>query len=134
MQLPTALFDNVRAEILTGRTSNARVEGTAEAKDTVLSTSNGRIELRIPSTISSKYDLRTSNGAIELKVSQQPQVGYNLDLSTSNANININLPNLDYGLNQKTEKRAQTTGFGSKAIQITIRAATSNGNIDINTS
>jgi len=128
------VFDSVRAETLTGRTSNGRIEGKAEAKNVVLATSNGRIELRIPRTISGKYDLRANNGAIELRVSPQPQVGYNLDLSTSNANVNINLPNLDYGLNQRTEKRAQTTGFGGKTIQITIRAATSNSNIDINTS
>ena len=128
------LFDNVHAESLAGRTSNGRIGGTVEAKDTVLSTSNGRIELRVLSTVSGQYDLRTSNGAIELDVSQQLQVGYNLDLSTSNANINIDLPNLDYSLNQKTEKRAQTTGFGSRTIQITLKAATSNSNIDINTS
>jgi len=126
-------FDGVYVNNLTAHTSNGRVEGTLEAANTVLTTSNGRITLTIPSTTTGNIDLSTSNGAIDLHVSNQTQAGYNLDASTSNGNINLNLPNLNYSVDQKTAKQAKTIGFNSKAIQVTIRAATSNGNIDIDT-
>ena len=128
------VFDNVYAESITGKTSNGRIEGDVEAKDTVLSTSNDKIDLTIPCTVSGEYDLSTSNGAIELMVSSSPQVGYDLDLSTSNADIDINLSGLDYSQNQRTSKKAQSEGFSGKAVQIIIKASTSNGNIDVNTS
>ena len=128
------VFDNVYAENLTTVTSNGRVEGDVEAKDTVLSTSNGEIDLTIPCTVSGEYSLSTSNAKIELTVSSSTEVGYDLDLSTSNADININLSNLVYSLDQKTSKKAQSEGFSGKAVQVTIEASTSNGNIYVDTS
>jgi hypothetical protein len=126
-------FDGVYVNNLTAHTSNGRVEGTLEAANTVITTSNGMITLTIPSTTTENYDLSTSNGAIDLHVSNPPQAGYNLDASTSNGNINFNLPNLNYSIDQKTAKQAKTIGFDSKAIQVIIQAATSNGNINIAT-
>ena len=126
-------FDGVYVNNLTAHTSNGRVEGTLEAANTVITTSNGRITLTIPNTKTGDYDLSTSNGAIDLHVSNPTQAGYNLDASTSNGNINLNLPNLNYSVDQKTAKQAKTIGFDSKTIQVTIRTATSNGSIDIAT-
>jgi len=105
------VFNNVYAESITGRTSNGRVEGEVEAKNTVLSTSNGRVDLTIPCTISGEYDLDTSNGDIKLTVSVSSEVGYDLDLSTSNGDIDIDLSGLNYSLNQRTNKKAQSEGF-----------------------
>ncbi|HUW49299.1 MAG TPA: DUF4097 family beta strand repeat-containing protein [Patescibacteria group bacterium] len=126
-------FDGVHVNNLTAQTSNGRVDGTLEATNTVIRTSNGMIMLTIPSTTTGNIDLSTSNGPIELHVSNPTQAGYNLDASTSNGNINFNLPNLNYSVDQKTAKKAKTIGFNSKTIQVTIQAATSNGNIDIDT-
>ena len=112
---------------------NGRIGGDVEARDTVLSTSNGKIDLTLPCTVSGEYDLSTSNGAIELTVSSNPQVGYDLDLSTSNADIDIDLSDLDYSRDQRTSKEARTEEFSGKAVQITIKADTSNGTIDVYT-
>lgn len=127
------VLDGVYVNSLTGHSSNGRVDGTLKAANTVLTTSNGMITLTIPSTTTGNIDLSTSNGAIDLHVSNSPQVGYSLDASTSNGKINLNLPNLNYNVDQKTVKQARTVGFESKGIQVTIRAATSNGNIGIDT-
>ena len=62
------------------------------------------------------------------------EVGYDLDLSTSNGDIDINLSGLNYSLDQKTRKKAQSKGFDGKAVQIVIEASTSTGNIDVDTS
>lgn len=125
------IFDNVYAESITAETSNGRIEGDVEAGDTVLTTSNGKMDLTIPCTVSGEYDLTTSNGDIKLKVSSSTDVGYDLDLSTSNGDIDINLSGLNYSVNQRTSKKAQTEGFSGKDVQIIMEASTSNGNIDV---
>ena len=127
------VFDDVSAQSISGETSNARIKGDLEAPDTFLSTSNSRIELDLQCTVTGEYVLRTSNGGIELEMSPSYDVGYDLDLSTSNGNINIDLPDLEYSLNQKTSKRARTSDFEDKPVRITIDGDTSNSNIDIET-
>jgi hypothetical protein len=127
------VFDNVYGESVKGGTSNGRIEGDIESRDAAFSTSNGKIDLTLPCTVSGEYDLSTSNSGIELKVSSLTQVGYDLDLSTSNGNIDVDFPGLYYSLNQRTNKEAQTEGFSTKALQITIKASTSNAGIDIGT-
>ncbi|MCJ7635109.1 hypothetical protein MUP77_22300, partial [Candidatus Bathyarchaeota archaeon] len=108
-------------------------EGTLQAPNTTISTSNARISLTIPSTISGTYTLSTSNAAVDLKVSSSNQVGYSVDLSTSNANINVSLPNISYTVNQKNQVKGQTTGFISLPIRVTLNAATSNAVISVTT-
>ncbi|MDQ1280546.1 MAG: hypothetical protein QG670_1809 [Thermoproteota archaeon] len=127
-------LNGVYVDRLEGSTSNGRIQGTVDIGRTTLSTSNGQIRLTIPSLKSGSYDLVTSNGAVTTTVSPLPSVGYSLDLSTSNGVINISLPNLSYSLDQRTAKRAQTTDFSGKAIQLTINIDTSNANISVETS
>lgn len=127
------VFENVLAERIIGDTSNGRIRGELEAPDTSLSTSNGKIDLTIPCTVSGEYELSTSNGAIELIVSPSAQIGYDLDLSTSNAGIDIDLSDLDYSQNQRTRKVAKTDEFNEKAVKIAIKASTSNAGIDVGT-
>jgi len=103
-----------------------------EAPDTSLSTSNGAIDLTLPCTVTGRYDLDTSNAAIDLKVSSSPDVGYSLNLSTSNGSVDFDIPNLSYTTNQRTRKVAKTTGFDAKDIQITITGSTSNSGVDVN--
>ena len=109
----------------------ARVRGTLEAPVTVISTSNEGIGLELPSTVTGRYILGTSNAGIGLKLSSSTSVGYDLDLSTSNGNIDFGLPNLDYSRNSRTSKRAQTVGFPAKPVQVIIDASTSNARVDV---
>jgi DUF4097 and DUF4098 domain-containing protein YvlB len=126
-------LNNVYAEEIDGETSNGALSGTFEAPDTSLSTSNGAIDLNLPCTLSGNYRLSTSNSRIDLKLSSNTQVGYDLEFSTSNGNINVDAPNLEYTTNQSTRKVAKTENFASKNVKITIDADTSNSNIDVDT-
>ena len=126
-------LNGIYVNSLSARTSNGPVDGTVQASSLIIRTSNGRIALTIPSTTNEDIELSTTNGPIDLHVSNPTQAGYSLDTFTSNGNINLNLPNLSHSVDQNTAKQAKTIGFDSKAIQITIRATTSNGSIDINT-
>ena len=126
-------LNNVYAEEIDGETSNGALSGTFEAPNTSLSTSNGAIDLNLPCTLSGNYRLSTSNSRIDLKLSSHTQVGYDLELSTSNGNINVDVPNLEYTTNQSTRKAAKTEKFASKSVKITIDAGTSNGDISVDT-
>jgi hypothetical protein len=124
-------LDNVFAERIDGDTSNGKISGRVEAPDTALSTSNGAIDLNLPCTVTGRYILDTSNSDIDLEVSSSADVGYDVDLSTSNGRVDIDLPNMSYTTDQNTKKVAETTDFDDKDVQITIRGSTSNSSADI---
>lgn len=124
-------LDEVTADQITGQTSNGRIEGTMMANHTQLSTSNGGMTVQLAPPQSGEYDLSTSNGPVRITLSSASNIGYDLDLSTSNGDIDLDLPDLEYAENQRTSKKAATVGFGSKEIQVILKVDTSNGNIDI---
>ena len=66
-----------------------------------------------------------------LTVSSSSNVAYDLDLSTSNGEVTIDLIALEYTKNERTSKIARTTGFKDQNVQVVIRGRTSNGNIKI---
>jgi len=125
------VFEDVTADEVDADTSNGAVRGTIEAPLTFIGTSNGGINLELPSTESGRYVLTTSNAGVDLKLSSSPSVGYDLDLSTSNGGIDLDLPNLDYTRDTRTSKEARTVGFSSKPVQVIIDASTSNANMDV---
>ena len=126
-------LERVYAETISGTSSNGRITGEIEAPDTTLATSNGRIELTLPCTASGTYDLSTSNGRVTLTVSSSDQVGYDLDLSTSNGDVEVDLSDLDYSEDERTSKKARTTDFTDRAIQVAIELDTSNGDVAVGT-
>ena len=124
-------FDYVKATRVDASTSNGPVTGRLDAWDADIDTSNGAITLTLPCTRNGRYELGTSNGPVQLEVSSSTSVGYNLDLSTSNSIVDIDLPNLDYTVNTRTRKEAHTYGLASKSVRITIDASTSNGSMRV---
>lgn len=124
-------FENVVADSIVAQTSNGQIRGDVEAPATTLTTSNGKIDLDLPCTVSGTYDLDTSNAAVELDVSASADVGYSIDMSTSNAGVDLRLDDLEYTTNERTRKKAKTTGFDDKDVQITITGSTSNGSVDV---
>jgi hypothetical protein len=125
------VFEDVTADEINAGTSNGGVRGTLEAPVTIIGTSNGAINLRLPSTVTGRYTLGTSNARIDLELSSSASVGYDLDLSTSNGNIDLGLPNLDYSRDTRTSKEARTVGFSAKPVQVIIDASTSNASVNV---
>ena len=58
-------------------------------------------------------------------------MAYDLDLSTSNGEVTIDLTGLEYTENERTSKTAMTAGFADRDVQVQIKVRTSNGNINI---
>jgi hypothetical protein len=126
-------FDDVTAGSVNAYTSNGRVDGSLEAPDVQIVTSNAHIGLDTPCTVTGNYVLRTSNAGVHVSVSGSTGVGYDVDLSTSNGDVHVDLSDLGYTRNLKASKAARTRGFEEKAVRITISATTSNGGIVIDT-
>jgi DUF4097 and DUF4098 domain-containing protein YvlB len=124
-------FEDVTADEIYAETSNGGVRGTLEAPVTYIGTSNGGIHLTLPSTVTGRYILKTSNAGVGLELSSSSLVGYDVDLSTSNGVIDLDLPNLDYGRDTRTSKEARTVGFSAKPVQVIIDASTSNAGMTV---
>jgi DUF4097 and DUF4098 domain-containing protein YvlB len=124
-------FNEVTADKINAETSNGGVRGTLEAPITYISTSNGGIHLSLPCTVTGSYTLKTSNAGVSLDLSSSSSVGYDVDLSTSNGVLVLDLPNLDYSRDTRTRKEARTVAFSGKAVQITIDASTSNAGMNV---
>lgn len=122
---------NVFAENIDASTSNGRIQGSFEAPAASLSTSNGGIDITIPGNIAAEYILETSNGGVEVKVTRTKDIGFDLDVTSSNGNIDINLPNLDYSTDTKNRKVAKTEDYALKTLKIDLEISTSNGNVDV---
>ena len=127
------VLDDVYYDEFDGDTSNGGISGLFESPDTSLLTSNGAVDIELPCTFSGDYEISTSNARVDIKVSSSNNVGYDLSLSTSNGNIHLDLPDLDYSINQRNRAAVETTDFSSKEVQITIEAGTSNSSINVET-
>jgi DUF4097 and DUF4098 domain-containing protein YvlB len=125
-------FDDLVSETFVADTTNGKISGMVDASNANVDTTNGEIDLNLPCTKSGEYTLDTTNGKIDLQVPKTGDIGYDLDLDTSISGIDVELPDLDYTTNDDKRVIAKTSGFNSKAIQITIQADTTNGNIEIN--
>lgn len=127
------VLDEVYYDEFDGDTSNGKISGLFESPDTSLVTSNGAVDIELPCTFSGNYEISTSNARVDIKVSSSNDVGFDLSLSTSNGNIGIDLPDLDYSTNRRNRAVAETADFSSKEVQITIEAGTSNSSINVET-
>ena len=120
---------NIKASTLRGSTSNGPVTGNVDAVTCTLTTSNGPTTLQIPSKRSGTYTLTTSNGNVDVTMGATGE--YRLDGTTSNAEVTFNIPNLTYSRDTKTSKAAQTTGYDSAQIQISVNIQTSNAPVTV---
>ncbi|HEY3316617.1 MAG TPA: DUF4097 family beta strand repeat-containing protein [Bacillota bacterium] len=117
------------------RTSNGRIVANCSAHRLDADTSNGSITVVPPGGLDgdSRYQLRTSNGGIKIRPEDRTDCGYDIDASTSFGHIELELPELDYAINERTvghrRSKAQTRGFDGKTRRIYIEARTSNGPI-----
>ena len=126
------LMENITAERLDGKTSNgAVVLAGVDAQVLNIRTSNGKIQLSLPCNEGGNYELLTSHGTIDLGVSDDPDNGYDLDLTTSMGRISVDLPELEYLRSKKHHVAVKTRGFEEKGRKIGVVAKTSMGRITV---
>lgn len=127
------VFEGVEATTIHASTTNGGIEGAVQATDMTADSTNGRIDLSLPSTRSGSYDLGTTNGDIEVTVVPSDDVGFDLDLRTSNGSLTSNLGGLTYETNTSKRKVAHTEGFDARSVKIETSASTTNGDVRVGT-
>ena len=121
----------VSAPHLNMRTSNGKIKGELTSTDAYLKTSNGKIQLSLPCIEGGNYELHTSHGTIDLGVSDDPDKGYDMDLTTSMGRISVDLPDLEYLRSKKNHVTVKTRGFEEKGKKIGVVAKTSMGKVTV---
>lgn len=111
--------------------SNGGIFGTITSSETRLSTTNGVINIELMAQ-SGEHNFDTTNGIIELTLPTGTDIGYSINLETTIGAIDVNLPDMDYSVDQTRNKIGETDGFSSKDTQITIKADTTIGAIELN--
>ncbi|UCD43995.1 MAG: DUF4097 family beta strand repeat protein [Candidatus Bathyarchaeota archaeon] len=125
------VLDHVNANSVRGSTTNGRVTGTVGVEEMTASTVNGAIDLTIPPTRDGSYDLGATNGNVDVELDRIPDVGYSLIGRTTNGRVTFDVSGLDYDVDTSRHKEAETSGYSTKAIQIQIKASTTNGAVYI---
>lgn len=111
------------------QTDNGAIVLAGSARDVKAQTDNGQITLAVTPR-GGAFDLQTDNGAIDVEVPVGAQFGYDVEATTDNGRIRIDL---DDGDLHEDEDGATfvTDGYTERAVRTTIRAATDNGGIRI---
>ena len=131
------------------RTTNGAIGLQASFNSVIASTDNGAVELdgtfnrgdidvtngavrgSVRSTASGSWDVDTVNGEVDLAFSGDG-VGYDAEGSCSNGSVSLAFPGAEaVGSQTRTSKHVRTTGFASKAIQVSIDASTVNGDVEL---
>ncbi len=117
------------------RTSNGRIIANCSARELDADTSNGSVTV-VPFGDfegESRFQLRTSNGTLRVRPDEHQDCGYDIDASTSMGHVELELPDLEYSIRERTmghrRSKARTSGFDGKARRIYIMARTSNGSV-----
>ena len=124
-------FDHVYAPKIAISTTNGRIRGYVEAGTMTATTTNGQIDLTLPSTRSGSYTLSTTNGDINVNVDPSENTGFDIDLRTTTGGVTIDIEGLTYDTDTTKHKSAQSIGFASKTIQIEVDASTTIGSVTV---
>lgn len=118
----------VEGDTLSASTTNGRINGTLAFSSANLSTLNGGIDLNIGERTGA-YRLKNTNGNVVVVLPAGDDVGYSLKASTFNGAVQFEPVGLGYSVDRRNRKEAQTTGYESKLVRISVEAGTLNGEV-----
>lgn len=110
------------------RTTNGAIHLDGLFNDLDADTTNGAIGGTIASQRTCKQTLQTTNGSVKLGVKDGGH-GYKVEGSTTNGRVAIAIGGAQ--ASGKDTQRAQTPGFDGAAVQVTLKAESTNGSIDL---
>lgn len=123
-------FQDVIGENLSASTLNGKINGSLSFETADLSILIGGINVSIGKS-EGRYTLKNRNGNIWVRVPVGDDVGLSLHGDTINGEVDIAVSGLDQTIEKRTEKKAETPGYDSKQIQISIEADTLNGDVRV---
>ena len=124
-------FTDIVADTINAETTNGAITAQITASTTVLSTTNGGVDVKL-SKASGKHTFSTTNGGIDIRLPTGSDVGYKVNLDTTVGSVDVNLSNMNFSVDNIHSKIGETTDFSSKPTQIEITADTTLGGIEVN--
>ena len=130
----------VRTDGLSADTTNGGVTVDADVTQVDLGTTNGGIEANLRPTASGRITLDTTNGRVALTLPEGETLGYDLEGSTTNGEVDVSLRDGTVGpcpqgsqyytppCNHRTFK---TRDYESRAIRSQVQVGSTNGGIDV---
>ena len=134
------VLDEVSARTANLRTSNSKIEIEDSRLDNIdAKTSNSAITAhfsRKGTSLTSDYSLKTSNGKINVEMIAPEEFEHMVDAHTTNGNINIDLVNLEYKIDDKNigiqnDALIKSDNFDTASNKIVFDTNTTNASIII---
>ena len=109
-------------------TTNGDIHLAGLVNDLTADTTNGGIDGTLESSRSCHESLDTTNGSIAVKVKDQGH-GYDLRGDTTNGKVTIDVEGAK--ASGKDSQHAQTKDYASQAVQVTLKAGSTNGDVGL---
>ncbi len=121
-------FDGVVGDVLNVSVVSGEVIGSLTFEEATLSAVSGDMDLEMGSS-SGTYRLKSTSGGITAWVPTGDQVGLSLKGSTLTGEVDFPISDLEFSVEKKRQKRAQTPGYADKEVRIAIWMSTLTGDI-----
>ncbi|PSG97235.1 hypothetical protein BRD56_06125 [Thermoplasmatales archaeon SW_10_69_26] len=111
-------------------TTNGPIQGSVSPSDRIeAGTTNGAIELDVEPTESAELEMGTTNGAIELGLTENEDIAYEVDASTTNDRISEAMDEAELERQGEGQATLVTENGEARPIQVTGETDTTNGAI-----
>jgi hypothetical protein len=109
-------------------TTNGGIHLAGLVNDLHADTTNGGIDGTLESQRTCTQSLETTNGAIDVRVKDDGH-GYAIHGHTTNGRVTIDVAGAQ--ASGKDSQHATTPGFDGEAVQVTLKASSTNGNVEV---
>lgn len=117
---------------LSATTDNGEIQVEGVACDVGLQTDNGSIQAELQPRGACSWSMATDNGSIRLRVPERRDTGYDLDATTDNGRIDIDLEDGDLSADGSNHERFVTTRYDERDHRAAVTLLTDNGSITVN--
>lgn len=121
-------------------TSNGKIVASGEVTQVAFTTSNGDVDATLTPGADARWLITTSNGKIGLKVPETSDVGYDIEGTTSNGEVDYSMRDgkegecpqgSQYYTPPCNHRTFETNGYARRATQVRATLTSSNGDITV---
>lgn len=124
------VVDDIAGETLTVSTVSGEIDGSIIFPEATLKTVSGNIDIAVGGE-SGTYEFKSTSGNVEFTVPGGEDIGLAIEGSTVSGRVVFDAGELDYKVDKRSDKVAETVGYPDKPVQITIEGSTISGNIRV---
>ncbi len=122
----------ITTDSLVATSSNGRIMvEDVDALEAVLSTSNAAVEIELAEKAAGLWTVSTSNGKVAIKAPTKKDYGYDVVAETSNAAVDVKLPDFVMEEEEDSFVKGTTEDFDTRMYRYILEVESSNGRINI---